>query len=204
MIRKEKGVTLIELLIALVVGSFLTTGLYRLFITEQKVHTVQEQVADVQQNVRVAMDRMTREIRMAGYRREILNATGNVRGFTKVITPINNANHVGENDDQVTIIIGDRTITYQLQWETADPTMPVLVRSENGLSEVLADNVENLQFQYVLKDGTVTDLPANPDYVRMVRVQVSARTGQSDPGLSGDGYRRRRLSSFVEVRNFGL
>jgi type IV pilus assembly protein PilW len=55
---KKNGVTLIELLIALVVSTILTAVLYRVFISHQKIYTVQDQVADMQQNVRIAMGQM--------------------------------------------------------------------------------------------------------------------------------------------------
>lgn len=64
---KEKGLTLIELLVALVISGLLIAGLYRTFISQQKTFTVQEQVVDMQQNVRVAVNRMMTEIRMAGF-----------------------------------------------------------------------------------------------------------------------------------------
>lgn len=74
--KKAKGITLIELLIALVISSILIAGIYRTFIQQQKSYATQEQVADMQQNVRVAINRMMREIRMTGF--------GNVQGVLPV------------------------------------------------------------------------------------------------------------------------
>jgi len=76
---KSKGVTLIELLIALVISAILIAGIYRTFIQQQKTYATQEQVADMQQNVRVAINRMMREIRMAGF--------GNVQDVLPVTFP---------------------------------------------------------------------------------------------------------------------
>ena len=201
MVRKNEGVTLIELLVALALSGILMAALYRVFIGGQRIYTVQEQVVDMQQNARAAIDRMTREIRMSGYRKDILDSQGNVGGFTQVITPGNNVNNIGNNDDRITIIIADKAITYRLQWNNTDLETPVLVRDENGASEVLADNIETLQFTYTLRSGTVMDSPTNPDDIRMVKVSFTARTKSADPQLSGDGYRRRKLSSFATVRN---
>jgi len=67
--RRERGLTLIELLIALVLSSILIFVLYKTFLRQQKTYTVQEQVFDVQQNARATMARMVREIRMAGFGR---------------------------------------------------------------------------------------------------------------------------------------
>ena len=67
--RGERGLTLIELLVALVLSSILIFVLYKTFIRQHKTYTVQEQVFDVQQNARAMMARMVREIRMAGFGR---------------------------------------------------------------------------------------------------------------------------------------
>jgi len=203
MLRNNHGLTLIEMLIALVISSILMAASYRVFIGGQKVYMVQDQVADMQQNARAALDRMTREVRMAGYRQDILASLGNVGGFTRIITPVNNADNIGNNDDQITLIIADKAITYGLQWDATVPEMPVLVRSENGVSEVMADNIEDLQISYILRNGTVSDSPGNPDNIRLVKVSLTARTKLTDPQLGGDGHRRRGLSSLTIVRNLG-
>jgi len=65
--KKGKGLTLIELLIALAISAILIAAIYRTFIGQQKTYTVHEQVVDMQQNARVAINRMMREIRMAGF-----------------------------------------------------------------------------------------------------------------------------------------
>jgi prepilin-type N-terminal cleavage/methylation domain-containing protein len=77
--NRSKGVTLIELLIALLISAIIIAGIYRTFIHQQKTYATQEQVADMQQNVRVAINRMMREIRMAGF--------GNVQGVLPVTFP---------------------------------------------------------------------------------------------------------------------
>jgi prepilin-type N-terminal cleavage/methylation domain-containing protein len=88
---KSKGVTLIELLIALVISAILVAGIYRTFIRQQKTYATQEQVADMQQNVRVAINRMMKEIRMAGFGnlQAILPATflGGTRVYNDVVNP---------------------------------------------------------------------------------------------------------------------
>lgn len=67
LLRKNRGITLIELLVAMVISAILVGGIYRTFIGQQKTYTVQEQVVDIQQNVRAAINRMTTEVRMAGF-----------------------------------------------------------------------------------------------------------------------------------------
>ncbi len=105
---RNKGITLIELLVALVISSILVAALYRTFIRQQKTYMIQDQVVDMQQNVRVAIDRMSRELRMAGYGGNILTVFVNVNGFSNIITPVDNANNIGNNDDKITIILADQ------------------------------------------------------------------------------------------------
>lgn len=89
--KKSKGVTLIELLIAMLISAILIAGIYRTFIHQQKTYATQEQVADMQQNVRVAINRMMREIRMAGFGsiQGVLPVTflGGTRTYTDVVNP---------------------------------------------------------------------------------------------------------------------
>ncbi len=97
-LRKKIGVTLIELLIALVLCGILIAALYRAFIAQQRTYMVQDQVVDMQQNIRIAVDQMTKEIRMAGHGGDMLSIFGDVNGFTDIITPTNNA---------ITVILAD-------------------------------------------------------------------------------------------------
>lgn len=89
--KNTKGVTLIELLIALVLSAILVAGMYRTFVHQQKTYATQEQVADMQQNVRVAINRMMREIRMAGFGNvaDVLPVTfpGVGRTYNNVVNP---------------------------------------------------------------------------------------------------------------------
>ncbi|MEW6615755.1 MAG: prepilin-type N-terminal cleavage/methylation domain-containing protein [Thermodesulfobacteriota bacterium] len=64
--KKELGFTLIEIMIALAIAGILLVSIYNLYISQSTTYTVQEQVSDMQQNARVAMDIVSRHIRMAG------------------------------------------------------------------------------------------------------------------------------------------
>ncbi len=269
---KNRGVTLIELLIALVMSSILIAALYRVFISQQKTYTVQEQVVDMQQNARFAIYRMMSEIRMAGFGRvgDVLGLVGGVNGFSQTITPGPNTITIVGGFKQIRRSNGDpifvssasgNTITLSyatdefdrpahrfisiggvesgtvLQRDVRVLTLssnlkfnhdplkapipifkiqaitytiglsggkPVLRRDENtgGGPQPLADNIENIQLQYLDNQGNPTENPAS---IRMVKVTVNARIGMPDPQLKGgDGYRRRQIASNIYVRNMEL
>jgi len=283
----RKGMTLIELLVALVMSGVLVAGVYRTFISQQHTFTVQEQVVDMQQNARLAINRMTRELRMAGYGR--LDATffviGKVHGtYQDVVTPngagsvtviggyqavttlsafasqgqnfilVNNASSFdmakrqyicinGIDSHQIKTIAGNQielkdTLNYaHLAGEPiflitaityshgiiGDPFRGVagdpLLRNDNlgAGPQPVAENIENLQFLYILKDDVWNGNKWVPDPrlnvpaaqradIRIIQVNIVARTDRTDPELAktGDGFRRRNLTSNIQLRNLGV
>ncbi len=67
----QEGVTLIELLVALVVSAVIVAGVYRVFTTQTRTYTVQAEVVDVQQNIRSVMELILRDVRMAAYKSNV-------------------------------------------------------------------------------------------------------------------------------------
>jgi type II secretory pathway component PulJ len=63
----EEGFTFIELLIATVLSLIVLVPLFNMLIDQQKNYQVQCQMTNMRQNARIALDVMTKEIRMAGY-----------------------------------------------------------------------------------------------------------------------------------------
>jgi len=66
--RKEKGFTLVELLIALLICGMLVTAGYGVYINQHEGWIIQEQITTMQQNARTAMHELETKIRMAGYK----------------------------------------------------------------------------------------------------------------------------------------
>jgi prepilin-type N-terminal cleavage/methylation domain-containing protein len=67
LLRTNRGLTLIELLVALVLSALIIAAIYRIFLGQQKTYTVQEQVVEMRQNARAAISNMMRELRMTGF-----------------------------------------------------------------------------------------------------------------------------------------
>lgn len=64
--RKSNGFFLIELLIALAILGIVITTAYSVFDSQQKVYTVQDQILEMEQNLRVCLELISREARYAG------------------------------------------------------------------------------------------------------------------------------------------
>ena len=65
-IRNQKGFTLVEMLVAMLIGLIAFAGVYQIYISVVKTTSVQEQVGDMQQNIRISIDQIVRELRLAG------------------------------------------------------------------------------------------------------------------------------------------
>lgn len=66
-IKNQDGFTLIEIMVSMVISSLVIAGVYGVYTIQQRSYTVQEQVSEMQQRIRAAVDFMSREMRMAGY-----------------------------------------------------------------------------------------------------------------------------------------
>ena len=65
--RGQDGFTLVELMVAMSIFLLILVGIFQVFDPSRNAYQVSTRKLDVQQNARVAMDRMARQIRMTGY-----------------------------------------------------------------------------------------------------------------------------------------
>lgn len=63
----EKGFTLLELLIALALGTLIVISAFDIFLSERKARSAQDQLLEMEQNLRGGMDLLVKEVRMAGF-----------------------------------------------------------------------------------------------------------------------------------------
>ena len=61
------GLSLVELMVALVIGLVLLAGLTRVYVSAKQSYNAQEQLARMQESGRFAMDLLTRDLRRSGY-----------------------------------------------------------------------------------------------------------------------------------------
>lgn len=66
-VAKQSGFSLIELLVATVIGLVLLSGIYQVFLSSDTGYRYNEQLARLQENGRFVLDLITRDIRLAGY-----------------------------------------------------------------------------------------------------------------------------------------
>lgn len=67
LLTNKRGFTLIELLIVMGMLGVVMAAIYSLYSTHQRAAYTEDEVVEVQQNLRIAMDSITRDVRMAGF-----------------------------------------------------------------------------------------------------------------------------------------
>ncbi|MFT0211622.1 PilW family protein [Pseudomonas sp. F1_0610] len=63
----QKGLSLVELMVALAIGMFLVLGIIQVFLTSRDSYSVNEGIARLQENGRFSLDFLTQSLRQAGY-----------------------------------------------------------------------------------------------------------------------------------------
>lgn len=63
----NKGFTIVELVIAMAILGVLTAGIFALYNSQHRVTHIEADVVDVQQNLRMSLESVSRDIRMAGF-----------------------------------------------------------------------------------------------------------------------------------------
>jgi len=205
--NKESGFTLVELLIAMTIGLIILTALSSTFLMQRKIYDIQEQVVEMVQNARAAMDMMTREIRMAGY-----DPTG--AGFDGITYDADQLQIQANIDDDEDIINTDgsyddnENITYAYYDENSAYPYQIKRKTGNGNFVSFAENIEAFTFDYLEADGvTKVTTTADNDKIRQIKVTITARTTKPDPDYTDPTYGHYRtytLTSVITPRNLNL
>ena len=246
-ISRSAGFTLIEILITLAISGVLMIAVYAMFQTQQDNYLAQDAVAEMQQNIRVAVDLMAKDLRMAGYDPQ---KTGNM-GFVSATNFDNGAGltePVNTNATSISFLTdldGDGNIDRVAEDVNGDGNKDMSEIEQvsyrlNGTDlqrysttsgavewQVIAENIQALEFQYLDSAGVVT---ANFPDIRSVQISILARAEKPDRkfvnsrtytpasgvvwDLNGaaagtgnppnDSFRRRLEVVTVKCRNMGL
>lgn len=185
--KKEKGLTIIELLVALVIFSMVIAGIYRVFVSQTRAYTVQDRVVETQQTIRSTMEVLLKDLRMTGYDNDSLDSK------IDIITPL------VPGTDQITIDYEfDNTTQYSIRYwrdagsQTLRRQLTTIKDDGSSVSEpeeILLENVESLNFTYGV--DTNDDYAMDSSWIQAgdiggartvaVRIRLSARPQQLAP-----------------------
>lgn len=140
--KNQYGFTMIEMLIAVALSLIVLSGVYQVFASQQNAFNIQDQVAEMQQNARVALDMMARDLRMAGYDPQ---QTDFAPIAAAALTSIQfYADIDGSGDNPPAGTAEDITFAY----DTAN--FQITRQYGGGTAQPLAQNIGSLEFGYGL------------------------------------------------------
>lgn len=188
----NNGFSLLELAIAIAIMSIVLGAIYSVFNATNRSTTNNEVIAEVMQNLRISIDFMEQDVRMAGLDRfdtagsSIEDATATNLRFT---ADRNMDGVLNDNLERITYSydVANKRLR-QCLWEgTLDDWQTV------------AENVTNFQLSYMDQDDNTLSLPiADLSEIRTVNVSM---TVEQSAGISGPI--ERTISKRILCRNLG-
>lgn len=141
--RKKGGFTLVEILIAMGMLAVVTAAVFALYNTQHRVTTIEEDVVDVQQNIRIALDTVARDMMSAGL---------GIAGGTNPVAAVSDNGGLG-GSDMATINIASLS--------------GVMARIN---ADVSANVVAGANIAFTVASGPQADLFTPGDVVRILNV----------------------------------
>ena len=176
--RGQSGMTMVEIAVGLAVGALMVAGILLLIEQAQKAYMHSSEVTDLQQNVRVSIDRIVRVVQAAGVNplnQQWGGATANDVAFTafretgrnclRVYADLNGDGFVRDTDENV-----------YFHWPTT-PSTGAPLRETRGTTAGQPDAGQTWVTTVVGADELARDIVANPGGVDMFRYF----TGINDP-----------------------
>lgn len=131
---RQQGFTLIEVMIALVIGIVLITGMIAVFLGNKRTAALTEAMTEMQQSARFALDTLARDARMSGFQGCIDVQEGSAKTLAD--------NSPTENLSETAI--GGSTVISATSWLPEPPTGFVLPSGD--ITPVTGSHVLSLQF----------------------------------------------------------
>jgi Tfp pilus assembly protein PilW len=171
-LRNVTGFTLTELMVAMGIGMVVLAAVTTTFMAQAKFYNAQEQINEMQQNARGALDIITRELKMAGYKPN----GGTFDGVTYSVSQLMIQADLDGNGGISTSGSANEQISYAY-----DSTNKQITRKiGTGTVEVLADNITAFTFSYLNSSGATTTTSSS---IRQVAIRSKLFTQQWAPNL---------------------
>ncbi|SHI49578.1 prepilin-type N-terminal cleavage/methylation domain-containing protein [Malonomonas rubra DSM 5091] len=182
-LQKPKGFTLIEVLVVMVIMGLVVIAAMGLFIDNKKTSATTEEVVDVQQNLRIALETLVSDIRMAGF---LIPADENPITGAPNIFGID-ANRDGDLDDTddvgnfFTLQTSSSLRAYARVVDEAFSTPTVTLEVEDVMEDAFASG----QWIKVIRPSTLEDLSPGENWA-VTAVDSGANTiSATDTGAGG-------------------
>jgi prepilin-type N-terminal cleavage/methylation domain-containing protein len=162
---KNTGFSLLELLAAIFLGALVVTAIYSLFVMQNQSYINQNVVSEIQQNVRMAMNILSTEFRMAGFGFSINGDYKTTAAATPTYAVVPTNNTSGPDSVSLQYGINPTVLTSALASST---TSPMSVSSISGFAQndyiIVSDgqNASRLQINGVPSGNSIPYTTISP------------------------------------------
>jgi prepilin-type N-terminal cleavage/methylation domain-containing protein len=171
-IFNNKGFTILELLVAALITAIVASAALAFFLRTNQQYFSQDEIAEMQQNIRASIQEIAGELRMAGY------------NIPDTIPPVEIDSLLSGPD---TLVIHRDTLAIKFYVDESDTLHPCLIKDVNGVGNIFADEIESFDVSVVGSSS-----------VRITLTATSARA--DDQIMNGDRF-RKTASLVVNMRN---
>lgn len=201
----ESGFTLVEVLVTIAMVSVFIAAAMAVLVPLSRSYSTTEVASSAQQVVRMAVEVMANDIRLAGL--DPLQQLQGVDAFGLPLAGFQEANatsvrftcdRVPDGDTEANGIIDDsnfENINYYYEATTQSLNLRLYAGAPVQATQQLVNNVTNLRFRYYDEDGNET---TNLDDIRSVQISM---TVEEDAGTAGTV--ERSYTTRVLCRNLG-
>lgn len=221
-IQYQRGLSLVELMIAIVLGLLISAAAIQLFLVSKQSFRLVDKNSNIQENHRFAVENLERNVRMAGFiedmeavkyenRTEIMfpawsdwTLAQTLKGTGVTLSMRLRAD--GEtvslcNDNSALVAKGDY-VDVQFSFSAVDKTLTCSASKRDSAgstltqkSYVIAEDIQSLSFQYV--KGTNIVLPAAVNWFDLDAIKVNME-------FAGDDGNSVKFVDLIELPNVGL
>jgi hypothetical protein len=179
----QAGMGIVELLLAAFITGLVSIAAFNFYKSQHAQYTQQTDVSDMQQNLRVVMDELTRQIRQAGYRAYGERAFQTLNGGTWLLIRFHDGAAL-------------RTKLFFPYYNTVTGQTDLYAQMDGQSAQVFAEGIDSVRF-------TPGGLGTGDNWLTVDLVARTLHKGFQSANLSGAGnkYLYRRLSSVVKMRN---
>lgn len=201
--KNVAGFTLIELMVSMAIGLVILSAVAGTFTVQTRQNSAEEQLGQMQQNVRGALDLMIREIQMAKYDPAATAFPSGTYGVTYSASQLQIKSDIDGNGTLDSATSGSvENIIYAYDSANLRITRQL---GTGGTAQILADNVTAFSFIYYDANGSEVTSSASSGNIRKVTLSITARTAKADPSYPSNGGKRTyQISADVTPPNMAL